>query len=619
MVVNSSNNINLFVQLPHTLLTRITNELRDNIDRICFSLVCKRWFDERDRYLLFNIDNHIKQRYLNDDDYSSPLFFTKSYKSIYIKSLEFNNNNKNNCILYIGDLDEYQRSHYYDRIKNPIIEFDYFIDYKLLNTIDKIPSNVTNVVLNVFNKLNQDDSKHLYKILSQSNVTQLDGCNTVVHQLPPRLVKLTFDNQFNESLSVGCFPSTLKEIAFGYYFSRPIHKGVFLEGLEKLVLGSIFNETIENSANVFPSTLKYLSVGCYSHDPHTNLFPPNLEILEYSEYNRAFIDGMLPDSLHTIIHMPYRWIPHIGNLPNLKHLVNVADEDEDQDVADDVYDYTVKELDLSTIPEGIETVIIGNPEYDSHHNVYPVYRLNGALPNSVETFYTGSSYYQFDTIFPSDRQYHFKELTLSAHGDTKPIPTNVQAKKLCLSNYYKRVFNEGDLPAGIEILDFKYCKQIEFKSSRSLPDSIKEIVVYNQTLNDLHIPGNSKTSNTRSLECITFINDCILNLKRGVKIPESIRTLNTVFDATNFPYIPTTLTNINFTNSIKSVSDNIDCQVRKLDSKYYLMFGTTNRINFISTIFNQSMFNSSLVKKIESRSKPNQKVTTSSSSGCQIQ
>ncbi|EFA80758.1 hypothetical protein PPL_06344 [Heterostelium album PN500] len=596
IIMEVNNNTNLFVQLPHTLLTRITNELRDNIDKICFSLVCKRWFDERDRYLLFNIDNHIKQRYLNDDDCSS-LFFTKSYKSIYIKSLEISKNNKNNCILYIGDLNEYQRRDYYDRIKNPIIEFDYFIDYKLLNTIDKIPSNVTNVLLNIFNKLNQDDSKHLYKLLAESNVTQLDGCNTVVHQLPPRLVKLTFDNQFNESLSVGCFPSTLKEITFGEYFSQPIHKGVFLEGLEKLALGANFCETIENSANVFPSTLEYLSVGSYYDAPHVNMFPPNLEILEYTAYNRESIDGMLPATLHTIIDIPYQWISHIGNLPNLKHLVSVNNEDvNDYDNNDE---YSAKPFDLISIPEGIETLIIGDTEYDFLDNVYTVYRLSGALPNSVETFNTGPSYYQFDTLFPSDIQYHFKELALSTPGDTKPIPSNIKAKKLCLSNYHKRVFNEGDLPDGIEILEFRYCKQIEFKSERSLPDSIKEIIVYNQTLNDLQIPSGMNSS---SLECITYINDCKLSMKKGVKIPESIRTLNTVFDATNFQYIPTTLTNINFTNSIESVSNNIDCQVRKLDSKYYLMFGTTNRINCISTIFNQSMFNSSLVEKIESRS-----------------
>ncbi|EFA82669.1 hypothetical protein PPL_04363 [Heterostelium album PN500] len=88
------NVLHILVNLPHILLSKITNHLKDNIDRICFTLVCSRWFSERDKYLSFN-----KDKILVDIIQKNDQFYLKSYQCLMSKSLE----SKDTCTLIIDN------------------------------------------------------------------------------------------------------------------------------------------------------------------------------------------------------------------------------------------------------------------------------------------------------------------------------------------------------------------------------------------------------------------------------------------------------------------------------------------------------------------------------------
>ncbi|EFA75779.1 hypothetical protein PPL_10834 [Heterostelium album PN500] len=81
--------------------------LKDNIDIICFSLVCKRWYNDRDKYLIFNTDNiNIFSVNTNDINQNHNHFKLPSYNNIFMKSIQ----SKIDFTLVIG----YNKYHIYD-------------------------------------------------------------------------------------------------------------------------------------------------------------------------------------------------------------------------------------------------------------------------------------------------------------------------------------------------------------------------------------------------------------------------------------------------------------------------------------------------------------------------
>ncbi|EFA78971.1 hypothetical protein PPL_08439 [Heterostelium album PN500] len=88
------NKTNILVNLSHLLLSKIVNYLEDNIDRIVFTLVCKRWFEERDKYLYFNTDHIYMINHQNNSKHH-----LNSYRSSINQSLS----QKSNCRLIIND------------------------------------------------------------------------------------------------------------------------------------------------------------------------------------------------------------------------------------------------------------------------------------------------------------------------------------------------------------------------------------------------------------------------------------------------------------------------------------------------------------------------------------
>ncbi|EFA75755.1 hypothetical protein PPL_10810 [Heterostelium album PN500] len=145
---NNNNSTHKLVNLPHILLSIIVDNLTDNIDKICFSLVCKRWFENRNRYLLFDtntlycIDKHSSKITLN------------SYRSLILL------NQKRECSMLVNSEKAYSGL------------YDHIIDYDSIESIDEIDPNIVRVALRLKRSFGADYNKlftRLYELISKSN------------------------------------------------------------------------------------------------------------------------------------------------------------------------------------------------------------------------------------------------------------------------------------------------------------------------------------------------------------------------------------------------------------------------------------------------------------------
>ncbi|EFA77941.1 hypothetical protein PPL_08586 [Heterostelium album PN500] len=217
--MSNNNNLNIFLNFPHVLLSNIVNNLSDNIDKICFTLVCKRWFNDRDKYLKFN----------NVRLYSSmkPHIFLNSYRSLLFDAIE----QKRKFTLSLGE----------DSEDKP---YDFIItNIDNINTIDKSK--------NYKITINQDDMSFL---ATTFNVVKLLKCRTLKFPLPMSLTSIEFTGRFDEPLFQGCFPPTIRSLEFGDRFNQPIEPGVLPTTLEKLSLGFEFNNRLKKGS--LPESLR---------------------------------------------------------------------------------------------------------------------------------------------------------------------------------------------------------------------------------------------------------------------------------------------------------------------------------------------------------------------------
>ncbi|EFA80697.1 hypothetical protein PPL_06281 [Heterostelium album PN500] len=254
---NNSNKDNIFVNLPILLIESIVNRIKENIDKICFTFVCKRFFDLREKYLLFD-SNTINLKYEN--------LYLNSFKSIYENSLK----SKDNCVLSNSHGDDYD-----------VTDFD---------------------------NVNNNESAML---LHHSNVKNFKYCETLQYPLPPKLKKLRFAYDFNEGLHCGSFPDGVEVIKFGERFTKSIEPGVLPVSLKKLSFGNDYRaplvpgslppklEELKShlspiTANILPHTLRVLKFVPISWMSVIKELP-NLEVLHFDDSNNVDEDVMQVD------------------------------------------------------------------------------------------------------------------------------------------------------------------------------------------------------------------------------------------------------------------------------------------------------------------------------------
>ncbi|EFA85902.1 hypothetical protein PPL_01134 [Heterostelium album PN500] len=453
------NNNNKFVNLSQLLVSKIVHCLDDHLDKIVFTLVCKRWFNERHRILYFNTDHHLR---IIDERYK-PFIHLNSYKSTIIDQI----NRKNNCNAIYSCVS--QRHH--DYLINPEKLDDIDIDrYKSLNidelTIGVVPDNL-------------DEVKKLYQLVSDINIPKLTRVPTY-RLLPENVRSISFYDQFDVQLEPGCFPPNLEKIIFSNNFNQPIRAGVLPNGLIKLVFQESFDQPIE--PGVLPASLKVLRLvktgTLYNHTFIVGSLPPNLKELELGGNDSPIDNGVLPLSLQTLRNVPLSWMPAIKSLTNLKTLsfYEFKYEDDDDEQLEEVVQ-VVGQLDLSCLPPSLTSL-----------TVFGDAKLINVLPTSTRYLDLDGCEYDINSIFKDRSQYQLDYLKLNISRASSLRGLNIKHLEIDMQPEIEKEVEEGteaksnaglpslDIPLSVETLSIHLNKKIELK--QQIPSSVKKLIVY---------------------------------------------------------------------------------------------------------------------------------------------
>lgn len=94
----------------------------------------------------------------------------------------------------------------------------------------------------------------------------------------PLLEVLEFDMTFDQELTPGILPETLKKLNLGRSFNSKINKGVLPPMLKELEIGSLYNQAFEQ--DVLPNSIESLKIGVAFNQPiEEKTMPSSLKIL----------------------------------------------------------------------------------------------------------------------------------------------------------------------------------------------------------------------------------------------------------------------------------------------------------------------------------------------------
>ncbi|EFA85562.1 hypothetical protein PPL_01521 [Heterostelium album PN500] len=552
MSVSINNNKHICL-LPHLLLSKIVYFIDDNIDRICFSFACRRWYFERDKYLIFNSNaiSIIDEKKINH-------FYLNSFKSIFIKSI----NQKSRCTLLIQNDHHncYNDEEYDFHIQNP----------SKLETIDNgMKSNIYKIKTNI--KFNSNDRGKALKTLgnwvqSQPNVVKLKnfylsklGVNSSSrNNLLMNITSLSLPSKFDEALSAGYFPPNLRSLKFGDKFDRPIKAGVLPSGLEKLIFGVSFDQALQ--PGVLPATLKSLTLRNAFYKPSLQVgsLPASLETLLYSGHYTEIEDvGVLPTSLLTLKGAPPTWIKAIRSLSNLRYL-SIDNSEEEQ--------FTI---DLSDLPDSLQTLVAPHT-------------LKSKLPTSIKSLDIADATYQMDEIFSSaadhQSQYRLDYLKICDNGSNKESLENLDIKELHVcQNEFTPLEQPIKIPFGVATLSL----ELFGESKIAIPLSVTKLNVLQSDgrLDDIEtlmkFNDNNNSIKEMSIETATDLSRLDSEI-----IPESVETLKLITTVCiPQPRVPN--------NLILHVNEYETIYIRKLDNDHYIFFSQSPP-DFLSAIVHHS-------------------------------
>ncbi|EFA84951.1 hypothetical protein PPL_01944 [Heterostelium album PN500] len=413
---NNDNQSNKLVNLSHILLSKIVSYLDENVDRIVFSLVCKRWFNERQRYLSFNtyhikIINKINNKFID----------LNSYKSIIVDQI----NSKTKCKVAVG----LGHIRYYDHL----IPKEELVDIDRLRTL-----NIDKVVLcfeqfNIgfgrqCNEKNKEYIKNLYRLISDLNISKFKKIQSF-SALPMNITSLTLSHffLFEGELEPGDLPPNLKTLKFNRKFNQPIKTGVLPNTLVKLNFNESFNQPLE--PGVLPSSLKILK---FKRKDQTLKMEHYLRLLEYYEMHQ---------------HHGY---PQIKTLPNLKTL----------SISGDTLD---SQIDLSCLPTSLTRLEIFAPV-----------TLVNVMPPTIRYLDVECCDFEFDIIFKDRSLYQFDYLKLNR--DQIASLDGFKIKELELSMSYEA--DKFNIPIGVETLSVPFIST--FLHKMKIPSSVRKLIISNE-------------------------------------------------------------------------------------------------------------------------------------------
>ncbi|EFA81105.1 hypothetical protein PPL_05941 [Heterostelium album PN500] len=331
----NNNGHHVFVNLPFILLNRIIVELDENIDIICFSLVCKRWFDHIDKYLCFDTKQLTKLHNLSLQDINNKCFRLNSYRNAFSKSID---RISSDCTVFI-----YNHNDHPDLVKFKELKEFPFTDYII--TIDEFKSSIldasiSKVIFDSDIKLDHD----IIDVLSRSN-----NVHTIQNLLRNGMPESDNDNEQFQ------LPSNIKKIKLVPLMVPSIYPKQ-LESLDIYLEQPLFR------LSVLPRSLKsFRVIGYKTKTIDFSDLPPNLEtflftIRDVNALNQTF---MLPSTLKAA-QIPIRWLKNIKCSHSIHTLYLQSDTDNDQietgDIPESVTSLTfsgILKINRNILPSGL--------------------------------------------------------------------------------------------------------------------------------------------------------------------------------------------------------------------------------------------------------------------------
>ncbi|EFA78783.1 hypothetical protein PPL_08246 [Heterostelium album PN500] len=348
---------NYVLKLSHILLSKIIGLLNKNIDKICFSLVCKQLYQQRDKYIFLNCDN-ISQRHSNSIDNEYPRFQLNSYKNILKRSLEL----KSNCSLLIVNTNHLDG-----------VDFDYLLITNDLKELE-IPSTVTK--LDIHSDFTHDLDSEFKSKLERSNVNQLildsrnilfdrfpSNINTLPSSLPSTLRKLSISFRSLNSSKRDYLPASLTKLSVFFANDDVIDRDDYIPQHVRSLSLSVRNQQLSKA--FIPRGVRKLTItGSVSLDVDTF---SELDQLEALDLIRVYsCEGNIADSpvcifpadpLDYLLNGRFSELIQSDMLPRCRKLV---------------FSYS---CDIESIPDGVETLAL----LSNHHLEWK------NLPSSVRT------------------------------------------------------------------------------------------------------------------------------------------------------------------------------------------------------------------------------------------
>ncbi|GAM17537.1 hypothetical protein SAMD00019534_007120 [Acytostelium subglobosum LB1] len=311
---------------PYSLLRQVVSLIPNNADRIKITLLCKRLFEVREKYLSFNTQQFILQRTkYNSTSIASHL---NSYKQIIFNDVALKKNQSAliTIPMHIVPLDSFDHCFFlsmtsvqdiwqdeilsmHDRIGRIEImspsdyPFSSYFWIELSVLMEKLSRSGSNVQLayneRSWNRRNMAPLPRLpfteLTIVFDGDVASTDhtAFNQTIMDLPISLTVLNIKGNFVGTLD-GVLPDGLKVLTMDDVWNQPITPGIIPSGLESLSLGRQYNHHLDLECI---HNLTHLSLGAEYN--HVITSPPSLKKLIIRSPNPVF--SQINESLKTLI------------------------------------------------------------------------------------------------------------------------------------------------------------------------------------------------------------------------------------------------------------------------------------------------------------------------------
>ncbi|GAM25101.1 hypothetical protein SAMD00019534_082760 [Acytostelium subglobosum LB1] len=248
--------------LSHLLLRHIVSYL-DNVDIVCVVLSSKSMFNDRCKYARLSVQS-LKDRsiYDNNNDNDS--------------SNSSSNNNNINTMFNLGSFKQL-----------------------IMNSLNGDADHFSGQQHQQLPQQQQNARQQKARERLQSNdfmvINHLSNLKTL--ELNTKVVRIKFNDTFNQPLLPGCIPDHVRHLSFGEKYNRPLRAGVLPQQLQSLYLGWSFDLSLP--AGILPQSLLRLMLASYRPHPSRVLcIPDSVTYLKiYDSFANSFPTSSIPSSV----------------------------------------------------------------------------------------------------------------------------------------------------------------------------------------------------------------------------------------------------------------------------------------------------------------------------------